>query len=114
MESLPGPSILVGDFNFCSTWPEENKNIPPSFTDVWAKLRPNENGWTEDTFINIMRYNQKNEHKQVRFDRTLFHSPGNSKWQPNSIDMLGTDPVSGLKDIWPSDHFGLLNTFQTL
>merc|ERR1712130_1001712 len=80
------PSLLMGDFNFCSTNEEENKNIPADFMDVWPQVRPNDNGWTEDTHINIMRYNQKQKHKQVRFDRVLLHQGSTpNSWLPREI-----------------------------
>jgi tyrosyl-DNA phosphodiesterase 2 len=62
--------ILMGDFNFCSTW-DENSNLDKSYVDVWSALRNDECGWTEDTEINTMRAQSKEGHKQVRFDRIL-------------------------------------------
>lgn len=107
------PSLLMGDFNFCSTNEQENKNIPADFMDVWAQVRPEDNGWTEDTHINIMRYNQKQKHKQVRFDRVLLHQgSAPDSWLPQEIELLGTEPLPALPDIWPSDHFGLWATFS--
>ena len=106
------PSLLMGDFNFCSTNENENKNIPSDFIDVWAQLRPDDHGWTEDTQINIMRYNQKRKHKQVRFDRILLHQGSAADtWVPSEIELLGLEPLPSLPDIWPSDHFGLWATF---
>lgn len=58
-----------------------------------------------------MRYNVKQEHKQVRFDRTLLH-PSNSNWHASEIKILGTKPLPNLPDIWPSDHFGLISKFN--
>src|SRR3990167_2040968 len=107
MRKLPGTSILCGDFNFCSTW-DENENIPNDFIDVWPMLREDA-GWTEDTDINIMRFLMKNKKKQVRFDRVILYE--NSQYQPVSIDLVGTTPLENEDNIWPSDHFGLISKF---
>jgi tyrosyl-DNA phosphodiesterase 2 len=99
-------AIVMGDFNFCATWEKENKRILPQYTDIWAHVHPDRDGFTEDTSINVMRYNVRGKHKQVRFDRILLKS---SRWQAQSIDLLGTQPIApDLPDIFPSDHFGLL------
>jgi tyrosyl-DNA phosphodiesterase 2 len=97
---------LMGDFNFCSSWEEENDRIEPAYHDIWELLRGNEPGYTEDTSINKMRYLIKGKHKQVRFDRVLLKA---SEWTPTSIELLGTEPISPEHpDVFPSDHFGLL------
>lgn len=97
---------LMGDFNFCASWQEENSRLDPAFTDVWGHLRPDEQGFTVDTSINHMRYQIKGQHKQVRFDRVLLKS---ERWSADSIDLIGTEPISpDDPDIFPSDHFGLL------
>ncbi|MEQ9001526.1 MAG: endonuclease/exonuclease/phosphatase family protein [Coleofasciculus sp. B1-GNL1-01] len=101
-------AVLMGDFNFCSSWEDENRNLDPRYQDLWAVLRENELGYTEDTDINVMRLQQKQKHKKVRFDRILLRSaaPG---WQPQSIERLGLDPISpNCPNVFPSDHFGLV------
>ncbi|MEC4895392.1 MAG: endonuclease/exonuclease/phosphatase family protein [Oscillatoria sp. PMC 1051.18] len=107
-------AVLMGDFNFCSSWTEENAKIDRSYQDLWSALRSDEAGYTEDTDINIMRLEQKGKAKQVRFDRILLRSsyPG---WQANTIKLLGREPISPeLPNVFPSDHFGLLGnlTYQ--
>eukprot|EP01095_Lingulamoeba_sp_RSL-Kostka_P002772 TRINITY_DN1368_c0_g1_i1.p1 TRINITY_DN1368_c0_g1~~TRINITY_DN1368_c0_g1_i1.p1 ORF type:complete len:328 (+),score=73.46 TRINITY_DN1368_c0_g1_i1:60-1043(+) len=118
--------FLMGDFNFHDKWPAEQANIDDSFIDVWSNLYPNEDGFTEDTYINIMRYNQKKEHKQVRFDRMLIRSlkDENNKniWTPNDIKIIGTESINEIDGnnndnnneeiLFPSDHFGLVATFN--
>ena len=47
-------AVLMGDMNFCSSWPEENQRIPDRYTDVWPHLYPDDPGYTEDTSINPM------------------------------------------------------------
>lgn len=105
-------SVLMGDFNFYATWPNENKNIDPSYQDLWGTLRGNESGYTEDTEINpMLRWRRKKmAKKQVRFDRILLRS---KQWHPHSIKRLGTQAISKSisitePDTFISDHFGLM------
>lgn len=101
-------AVLMGDFNFCSTWTSENANIDDSYQDMWPVLRSDEPGYTEDTDINIMRLQIKKKEKKVRFDRILLRSLSN-EWQPKSIQVLGTEPISQeMLHVFPSDHFGLV------
>jgi len=97
----------MGDFNFCSSWPEEEA-IEPDFQDVWHLLRGNEPGCTKDFRVNRMLQKVDQRVRQVRFDRILFRgrAPG---WRPRSIELIGNRPVSdSLPDVFPSDHFGLV------
>ncbi|MEV3905118.1 endonuclease/exonuclease/phosphatase family protein [Mycobacterium sp. NPDC050551] len=96
-------AVLLGDFNMRDT---ENGRITAPFTDVWPALRPGEDGFTEDTSINLMRFDSKNKHRHVRFDRVLVKG---RRWEPVGIDLLGTRPVSAaLPRVFPSDHFGVV------
>jgi tyrosyl-DNA phosphodiesterase 2 len=100
-------AILMGDFNFCSTWPEEQACLDPEYTDVWAALRANEPGYTADTDVNLMLA-ETSEEKRVRYDRVLVRS-GTPGWAPQSVELLGTAPIApDLPEVFPSDHFGLL------
>jgi len=95
-------AVLLGDFNMRD---DENSRIVAPFVDVWPALRPGDPGFTEDTSINLMRFDMKNKHRQVRFDRVLIKAAG---WTPAAIGLLGTDPVPGTSPrIFPSDHFGV-------
>jgi tyrosyl-DNA phosphodiesterase 2 len=98
-------AILMGDFNFCSSWPQENARIAPEYRDAWPTVHPDAPGFSEDPTINRMRYQRKNSEKHVRFDRILVKSP---VLRPLDIELLGTQPISAeLPDVFPSDHFGL-------
>jgi endonuclease/exonuclease/phosphatase family metal-dependent hydrolase len=110
-----GPdAVLVGDFNFCSSWPEENANLDPEFTDLWPALRGREPGYTEDTRVNVMLSNVKPKAKTVRFDRVLLRSAGGA-WRARSIALLGTEPISDeAPDTFPSDHFGLVAVIEAV
>ena len=95
-------AVLLGDFNMRDN---ENRRIAADYCDVWPALRPREEGFTEDTSINLMRFDSKNKHRQVRFDRVLVKGPA---WTPADIELLGTAPVStALPRVFPSDHFGV-------
>jgi tyrosyl-DNA phosphodiesterase 2 len=101
-------SIVVGDFNFCSTWREENDRMGEDFVDVWAELRGDDPGWTEDSGANAMLREAKGTAKHVRFDRVFVRSPRGGLC-PVSIERLGTAPIApAVPDVFPSDHFGLV------
>lgn len=98
-----GDVVLLGDFNLRDT---ENGALDPRYQDVWPRLRPDEPGFTEDTSINHMRYDMKDKHRQVRFDRVLVKAQA---WRADDIRLLGREPIApSLPRIFPSDHFGVL------
>eukprot|EP01130_Rhizamoeba_saxonica_P010898 TRINITY_DN4494_c0_g1_i2.p1 TRINITY_DN4494_c0_g1~~TRINITY_DN4494_c0_g1_i2.p1 ORF type:complete len:224 (+),score=20.71 TRINITY_DN4494_c0_g1_i2:337-1008(+) len=101
-------SILCGDFNFCSSYLENDQNIPENYLDVWPNLYPNLDGYTEDSYINSMYYNAKKVHKQVRFDRFLVND---TSWLSQEMNILGTEPLKNYPDVFPSDHFGIFAKF---
>ena len=79
--------------------------ITAPFLDVWPALRPHDDGYTEDTSINLMRFDARNKKRQVRFDRVLLKGAG---WRAAGIELLGTEPISpALPRVFPSDHFGV-------
>ncbi|MEW5812454.1 MAG: endonuclease/exonuclease/phosphatase family protein [Actinomycetota bacterium] len=95
--------VLLGDFNLRDA---ENDALDPTYRDVWPCLRAGEPGFTEDTSINLMRYDMKNKHRHVRFDRVLLKGQA---WHPEEIRLLGLEPIApSLPRIFPSDHFGVL------
>jgi len=95
-------AVLVGDFNMRDS---ENDQIVGPFTDVWPALRPDDPGFTEDTSINLMRFDSKNKHRHVRFDRVLLKGSG---WAAADIGLIGTEAIApDLPRVFPSDHFGV-------
>jgi endonuclease/exonuclease/phosphatase family metal-dependent hydrolase len=95
--------IVLGDFNMRDN---ENHLLQPQYRDIWPALRPREPGFTEDTSINHMRYDMKNKHRHVRFDRVLVKG---TAWSADTIELLGREPISrSLPRVFPSDHFGVL------
>ncbi|MBI5340660.1 MAG: endonuclease/exonuclease/phosphatase family protein [Mycolicibacterium rufum] len=98
-----GDVVILGDFNMRD---DESSALDPRYLDVWPHLRPDDPGFTEDTSINHMRYDMKNKHRQVRFDRVLLKGPA---WKAVDIGLLGRAPIApSLPRIFPSDHFGVL------
>lgn len=96
-------AIVLGDFNMRDM---ENARIAPPYRDVWPMLRPDDDGFTEDTAINHMRFDSKSKHRQVRFDRVLVKG---AAWAAASIELLGTEPISNAHPrVFPSDHFGVM------
>jgi endonuclease/exonuclease/phosphatase family metal-dependent hydrolase len=95
-------AVMLGDFNMRDV---ENSRIAAPYCDVWPALRPGEDGFTEDTSINLMRYDMKDKHRHVRFDRVLLRG---DRWTATDIELLGTEPIAdSLPRVFPSDHFGL-------
>ena len=96
-------AVVLGDFNMRDT---ENARITPPYRDVWPALRPDDDGFTEDTAINHMRYDSKPKHRQVRFDRVLLKG---HHWAAAHINLLGTEAISRTHPrVFPSDHFGVI------
>jgi tyrosyl-DNA phosphodiesterase 2 len=94
--------VVLGDFNMRDA---ENFRITAPYRDVWPELRADDDGFTEDTSINLMRYDMKDKHRHVRFDRVLLKS---RRWTPTTIELLGTEPIDpALPRVFPSDHFGV-------
>lgn len=95
-------AVVLGDFNMRDA---ENGQLDPAYLDAWQALRPDDDGFTEDTSINLMRFDSKSKHRQVRFDRVLVKGPA---WAPADIELLGQEPISTtLPRVFPSDHFGV-------
>ena len=80
--------MVLGDFNMRDA---ENSRIAGPYCDVWPALRPDEEGFTEDTSINLMRYDMKDKHRHVRFDRVLLKG---RQWAAADIELLGTEPIA--------------------
>jgi exonuclease III len=136
--------IICGDFNFhfdgtLNDWPEMemiHTLKKEGFRDSFREKYPDKDkhpGFTEDTDLNPMRWNQKLIEKFYRFDAILYRGPlavkqskvigqevaplskEDSEWflsdvsEAYSMSQLAT-LESGLP-INPSDHFGVLTTF---
>jgi endonuclease/exonuclease/phosphatase family metal-dependent hydrolase len=105
LEGAP-TALVVGDLNFDPRDPEETAR-DPRFEDVWARLRPSEPGYTEDTERNALRlWTERGVAKQARYDRALLRG---SALRPQRVELVGTDPFPTPNGpTWLSDHFGLM------
>ena len=101
-------AALVGDFNFCHTYPEEAAITAP-WTDVWPLRHGDDPGWTCDTVNNPMRAYPGEPPKQERYDRVLFRDDTHA-WHVGDVARVGVDPIA--PGIWLSDHFGLVADFH--
>lgn len=133
------PSIVLGDFNChldgdLKNWPEVKELNSLKFTDIWKHLMKNKKGLTEDTKVNLMRWNLKQLEKKYRYDGIKY----NKHLKGIQTKMLGTEPFlltkkqsdhykkiyeldknkirytnkSKIISMWPSDHFGVLGEFE--
>ena len=94
-------ALLVGDFNLCSSSPE-NDQLPPDYLDLWPHLHPDQAGLTLDTGVNSMMFKQFRKAKQARYDRMLLRS---RSWLASDVQRVGTQALA--PDLFASDHFGL-------
>jgi exonuclease III len=136
--------IICGDFNFhldgtLDDWPEMemiNKLKSDGFVDSYRKVN-RDPGYTEDTDLNKMRWNQKLIEKFYRFDAILYKGPltvkksvvigqeevclskADSDWFIDKLSDAKGGRESQLKTcagglpINPSDHFGVLTWFTS-
>ena len=122
--------IYLGDFNFDLN---ENKLFPESsiiqkgLKDAW--LINTDIGSTENTYINTMRYNIKQVHKNYRYDGMLYKSDlyrsseskifankkifeiPPSKFTKNTSKKAIVLNKNKKIDWFPSDHFGVITQF---
>jgi len=141
--------VILGDINFhldgnIEDWPEVNnlqKLKEYGFIDSYRSLFPNiaaNPGLTEDTEVNLMRYNSKFVDKKFRYDGILSKglTPVDCKILGTNQIRLTTDEIVNMIDqfvyienidkirvaksaenpegelaLWPSDHFGILSHF---
>jgi exonuclease III len=135
---LSKPIIVLGDFNTnlngdIRDWPELKAFGQMDLDDFWLLKYDNNSGFTEDTNINLMRWNVKFEEKIFRIDG-IFGTK--NKFNINQIELIGTEPIEINSELqkkfleyrvpnienkldmirkhenkiklWPSDHFGVL------
>ena len=92
----PGQNVIIcGDFNFhldgsIDEWPEMemiHTLKANGFIDTFRSVNPELPGFTEDTDLNLMRWNQKLIEKHLRYDCILFRGA----WKPTSSEIMGTE-----------------------
>ena len=104
-------SLLLGDFNFGENDPE-NTVLLNQYTDVWALLMPNRNGYTWDIEKSVIaKHNAFSGEKSRRLDRIVFKG---DQLRPSEIEIIGDDAFITAYGMvyYPSDHFGLFATFE--
>lgn len=123
--------IYLGDFNFDLN---ENKLFPEStiirkgLKDAW-KINNKDIGTTENTYVNTMRYNIKQVHKNYRYDGMLYKSDlykpiaskifanqkifeiSPSKFKKNTLKEAIVLNKNKKVDWFLSDHFGVITHF---
>ncbi len=97
--------ILCGDMNLRNGQQVEHL-LPPRWQDAWLLLRPHEEGATRDLRRNPMTSDPLRD----RLDRFFFSCP---EFEPERIDLVGTEPIEVDGQVFPSDHFGLLLTLKS-
>jgi tyrosyl-DNA phosphodiesterase 2 len=101
-------AVMLGDLNF-GDGEGEDKKIPADYVDPWKVLKPGDPGYT----WNIEKSDMARDscfpgETSRRLDRILVRS---DMWKPKETLIIGDTPViSGKKDLFPSDHFGLVGT----
>ena len=95
--------IICGDFNFdldgsIEDWPELEmieKLSTLGFMDTFRTIHPKDPGFTEDTDINFMRFNQKLIEKRYRYDAVLYRPapPGSHSWGLRTSGLIGTESL---------------------
>ena len=100
-------AVLMGDFNFSPMEGEEQAHIDHRYGDMWTLLGGDEPDFASDV-VDLNSTLKRERMKQLLgFDRILLRS-GVPGWQPQSIHLLGTEPISPEDaNVFPSDHYGL-------
>jgi endonuclease/exonuclease/phosphatase family metal-dependent hydrolase len=110
-------AIIMGDFNMRDVDNEKSEPLEKAgYVDLWAKLHPEDPGYTYDISRNTLAQaisaricqHENRAGSSNRFDRIMLKS---TIWKEKSIELVGTEPVLTLptgETIFPSDHFGLL------
>jgi exonuclease III len=91
------PVIILGDFNFHldgdeSEWPELKYLNDLRMSDSWKEINKSQDGFTENTDINDMRFNSKFEVKRYRYDAIFY-----KKLNPIESLIIGDKPVELLE-----------------
>ncbi|MBI3857888.1 MAG: endonuclease/exonuclease/phosphatase family protein [Planctomycetes bacterium] len=99
-------AVFLGDFNFGEGEAEEKK-LDAAYVDLWKSLKPQEPGFTWNIEASDMaRKGSFPGEKSRRLDRILVRS---TVWKPRQVRIVGDQPLTpGKKDLFPSDHFGLV------
>lgn len=103
-------SVFLGDFNFGDGEEPETSMLIPKFVDSWRHTNGKEAGYTWNIEKSEMAKSGSfpNE-KSRRLDRIFIKS---KHLTPTKTEIIGDQEIEGNKDVFPSDHFGLLGTVK--
>ena len=108
-------SVFMGDLNWGDT--DGILHLPISWSDAWTVANGNQDGFTYNSRINKMLSGSL----RSRCDRIL-----SKKLLSTNVELVGTSAIDGvtfmkkergvekMKPVFPSDHFGVLATFNHL
>lgn len=104
-------AVFLGDLNFGDKERPETSHLDPNFLDLWRVLRPNDPGFTWNMEENEMaRKGSFPREASRRLDRILLRSP---IWKAKEVKIIGDTPLGeGKKELFPSDHFGVLGVIS--
>jgi tyrosyl-DNA phosphodiesterase 2 len=99
-------ALFLGDFNFGDGEPEASR-LESSYEDLWLALHSGDRGFTWDIERSeLARESSFPGEPSRRLDRVLLRS---NAWRGAAISIVGDQPVvPGKRDLFPSDHFGLV------
>ncbi len=109
--ALPGEAMLLGDLNFGDGEPEQGR-LQSAFADIWQHVHGDDPGYTWDIERSEMaRVSSFPGEPSRRIDRILVRS---NHYRGHAIEIIGNTPVHpDRRDLFPSDHFGLLAELRT-
>ncbi|MBN1770438.1 MAG: endonuclease/exonuclease/phosphatase family protein [Deltaproteobacteria bacterium] len=104
-------AILAGDLNFGDGEEPETSHLPSSYVDLWLNLAGGMPGYTWNIEASDMaRLTSFPGEPSRRLDRIIVRSV---EWVPGAVSIVGDSPVHpGSKDLFPSDHFGVLGVLK--
>lgn len=106
-----GDAVLLGDFNFGDADRWETEALDRTYADLWPTLKPKDPGFTWNIESSgLAKRNSFPDEPSRRLDRILVRS---QTWRPSDVRIVGDRPVEpGRKDLFPSDHFGVVGTLE--
>jgi endonuclease/exonuclease/phosphatase family metal-dependent hydrolase len=103
----PRPTIVVADLNSRPGSDGQAVLAAAGFHDVWATLRPGEDGFTDGFPEDLSLDGALTQ----RIDYVLWRG----LLEPLAVELVGGTPADkAVVGLWPSDHAGLVGTFRML
>lgn len=109
--------FILADTNFTDEPGDTltDAEMPEYWADTWTVLVSDAAESESDDSDKYAGYTYDSERNvnvegkcRYRYDRILYKSV---EWEPIKVSLVGTDPIRGTKDVYPSEHFGLLAEF---